>query len=481
MKTRLHFKLMALLIGLSVAGLLCFQGYWLSGLFQSQQESLQKELKEAMLMADYQELFGRTDRVKKHKTETGEICTDPSERQHQAETDSTEATQPLGSMSVTIDSFDPERDTMDDNQDLDSYLSAIQSLEGMLLFTMHSFVDSIAPIDLACYDSLLQAELQGRQIHSNYRITMDSVVSKADSLLTASVKLSNREITVNYPIGHPAGKIIHLHVEDPFQVVIRQMAGILASSLVLLLLVLFAFVYLLRTILQQKTVEELKSDFTNNMTHELKTPISVGYAAMDALLHFDHQADERHRKYLTIAQEQLERLSGLVEQILSLAVEDRATFRLHPEAVELRPLVESLLQQHKLKLDRPAEFQLSIADGLTLTADRTHLYNMLNNLIENALKYADKEPCVITIGARQFDGATELSVSDNGIGICEAYQQQVFEKFFRVPNGNLHNTKGYGLGLYYVKQMMQKHGGWVSLQSRPGKGSTFILHFKRPK
>ena len=479
MKTRLHFKLMALLIGLSLAGLLFFQGYWLKGLYHTQQESLQKKLKEAMLMVDYQELFGRIDRIKMHKSLVNELKNNSSEMQNKIGIDSTHISKPLGSMSVTIDSFDPGKDTVENNQDLDSYLSAIHSLENMLLFTMHSFVDSIAPIDLACYDSLLQVELQNRHIYSTYRLSIDSIQSKADSLLTVTVQLSNKGIKVNYPIGHPAGKILHLQLENPFQVVVRQMAGILSSSLLLLFLILFAFIFLIRTILKQKTVEELKTDFTNNMTHELKTPISVSYAAIDALLNFNHQIDDKQRKYLSIVKEQLIRLTGLVEQILSLAVENRATFRLHPEEIQLKGLVDSLFQQHRLKAKASTEFRQSIPEDLTLTADRTHIYNMLNNLIENALKYTDKEPGIITVDAKQFPHEIQLSVSDNGIGISEAHQKQIFDKFFRVPNGNLHNVKGYGLGLYYVKEMMQKHQGSVSLQSKPGKGSIFTLHFKR--
>ena len=111
-------------------------------------------------------------------------------------------------------------------------------------------------------------------------------------------------------------------------------------------------------------------------------------------------------------------------------------------------------------------------------ADRTHLYNMLSNLIDNAIKYADKEPCRIEATARQDDHETTISITDNGPGISEANQRQIFDKFFRVPSGNIHNVKGYGLGLYYVKDMMCKHGGTARVESVPGKGSTFTLHFK---
>lgn len=484
MKTHLHFKLIATLITLSILGLLIFQGYWLSDVYHSQQESLQKELKEAMMMADYQELFDRIDSIKLKGNLYSEFNNSGKEAQSAMVVDSTNSQKPLGSLRVSIDSFDPEKETENsdsdmESQDLQSYLSAISNIENMLLFTLHSFVDTISPINIAKYDSLLHAEMDKRQIYSPYELSIDYIISNPDSLLTMTLQMSDdKGIYLDYPIGHPAGKIIHLHIEDPFKVVVRQMAGILASSVMLLLLILFAFVYLLKTILKQKTVEELKTDFTNNMTHELKTPISVSFAAVDAMLNFNDNVDDKQRRYLSIAKEQLIHLTGLVEQILSLAVENRSTFRLNIEDIDLKPLVDSIFQQYRLKAKRPIDLTMEISDGFTIKADRTHLYNMLSNLIDNAIKYSDKESCYITVKAESSIQELRLSVSDNGTGISETNQKHIFEKFFRVPNGSMHNVKGYGLGLYYVSDMMQKHHGWVDLTSRVGKGSTFTLHFK---
>ena len=140
--------------------------------------------------------------------------------------------------------------------------------------------------------------------------------------------------------------------------------------------------------------------------------------------------------------------------------------------------MNSLIEQYKLKASKPVEFTCSISEDIELVADRTHLYNMLSNLIDNAIKYADKELCRIEATAWQDDHETTISITDNGPGISEANHRQIFDKFFRVPSGNIHNVKGYGLGLYYVKDMMGKHGGTARVESVPGKGSTFTLHFK---
>ena len=221
----------------------------------------------------------------------------------------------------------------------------------------------------------------------------------------------------------------------------------------------------------------MKSDFTNNITHELKTPIAVAYAANDALLHFGLAEDRQQReKYLGICQEQLQRLGGLVEQILSMSMERRKSFRLHPERICLKTLFPTLIEQHRLKAGKPVEVALDIEpEELVLTADRIHLSNILSNLMDNAIKYS---PAKAEIGIRcrkTESGQVEIAVNDHGTGIPADKLPHVFDKFYRVPTGNVHNTKGYGLGLFYVKTMTEKHNGNVSVKSEPGKGSTFTI------
>ncbi len=254
------------------------------------------------------------------------------------------------------------------------------------------------------------------------------------------------------------------------------MTGILATSFIILLILGFSFWFLIRTLLRQKTLEEIKSDFTNNITHELKTPIAVAYAANDALLNFN-QAEEKTKRdqYLRICQEQLQRLSSLVEQILSMSMERRKTFRLHPEEVNLKELIVSLVEQHQLKADKPMQITLEIEpETLTIVVDRTHFSNIISNLIDNAVKYS-KERADITIRCRQTEQTVTISIADRGIGIPLDKQKHIFDKFYRVPTGNLHNVKGYGLGLFYVKSIVEKHGGTITVKSEPGKGSIFTI------
>ena len=208
----------------------------------------------------------------------------------------------------------------------------------------------------------------------------------------------------------------------------------------------------------------------------------MAYAANDALLHFHQGEDaETREKYLRVSQEQLQRLGGMVEQILSVSAERQKNFVLRLEVLRVKDVVAAAMETQKMKNGKPLHIATAIRpDDLTLTADRTLLLQMLGNLLDNAVKYSVAEADINICGGITHDGTTFISVSDRGIGITPEQQRHIFEKFYRVPNGNLHNVKGHGLGLYYVATMMQLQRGAVYVESKPGEGSTFILHFPKP-
>ncbi len=355
---------------------------------------------------------------------------------------------------------------------------------------LHSGLDIITDPDVALYDSLLTVLLQERGVNLPHRLmhlhkggSPNSTFAFVDTLEvigTPGYVPSPKAMTYNYSFDINTNQSYRLQMEPVGLLVLRQMSGILATSFVILVILSFSFWFLIRTILKQKTLEEMKSDFTNNVTHELKTPIAVAYAANDALLNFNQAEEKEQRdKYLRICQEQLQRLSGLVEQILSMSMERRKTFRLHPEELPVREILEPLIEQHKLKAEKPVHITVDIEpEDLTLIADRTHFSNIISNLMDNAIKYSHGE-AEVNIRCRKVDtgqgGQTEISVSDHGIGIAAEKQKLIFDKFYRVPTGNLHDVKGYGLGLFYVKTMTEKHGGSISVKSEPGKGSKFTI------
>ncbi|RGX08128.1 sensor histidine kinase [Bacteroides ovatus] len=372
---------------------------------------------------------------------------------------------------------------------LDVLLKKQDSLKELLMSIqqgIHSGVDTYIDVNLQRYDSLLTHVMKEHNLsipHHTFLIytgiSADSSIVYTDTLGIAgdsSYIPSPKAIRYDYEFNMHHSQRYQLVFEPINSLVLKQMTGILVTSFVILLILGFSFWFLIRTLLKQKTLDEMKSDFTNNITHELKTPIAVAYAANDALLNFN-QAEEKSKcdQYLRISQEQLQRLSGLVEQILSMGMERRKTFRLHPEEINLKELITPLMEQHQLKADKPVHIELDIKpETLVIVADRTHFSNIISNLIDNAVKYS-KEEAELSISCRQTGGTVTVSVTDRGIGIPLDKQKHIFDKFYRVPTGNLHNIKGYGLGLFYVKSMVEKHGGTITVKSEPDKGSTFTI------
>ena len=317
MKTRLRFKIIAALICLSLAGLLISQGYWLKGLYVSSKKSTWDNIEEAMRMADYMELFLRMDSLtaKKFHAEINP--------QFKFSRDTT---------TVLADSAIQYTETA---QELDDYLQIIGTMERNVQIFMHQKIDTLLPVDYSRFCTLLKNGLQERGIMVPFRLQVIRQGVRDSVLYTytdASGKDEAWKNSVRFTHAIEPGQCYYdLELQSPDWVVFRNMAGILISSFLLFVVILVAFIYLLYTILRQKTIEELKTDFTNNMTHELKTPISVAYAANDVLLNYDETTNDKQKKYLNIVREQLNHLSGLVEQILTLSVENRSTFRLQPK------------------------------------------------------------------------------------------------------------------------------------------------------
>ena len=524
---KLPFKYIALLVILSLVGIFIYQAYWLTGLYHTMHDEMERSISEAMRMSDYNEMMLRVERIKKDSTEHGEVSVsagykddgnsfvhssttlynnetqkdsvlfiDSRKDKHKAEWIAPDSAQTELQEAISDTNLSRES-TLVANGGLELLLRDQNSMMELATYFqrgLHSGLDLITKPDVALYDSLLTAMLQQRGINLPHRLeylnqgnTPDSSFVYTDTLAvfnTPGYVPSSKAVKYDYSFDLHNHWSYRLWLEPINSLVLKQMSGILTTSFIILIILSFSFWFLIRTILKQKTLEEIKSDFTNNITHELKTPIAVAYAANDALLNFN-QAEEKEKrdKYLSICQEQLQRLSGLVEQILSMSMERRKTFRLNPEELTIREILDPLIEQHRLKATKPVHFSIKIEpENLTAFADRTHFSNIISNLIDNAIKYS-QEKAEVNIQCRNNsigqDTWTEISVSDRGIGIAADKLQNIFDKFYRVPTGNLHNVKGYGLGLFYVKTMIEKLGGYIKVKSEPGKGSSFIICLKQ--
>ena len=255
--------------------------------------------------------------------------------------------------------------------------------------------------------------------------------------------------------------------------ILRQMSGIILTSAAILILMSFLIWYLLHWVGKLRTIEQMKDDFTHNMTHELKTPVAVAYSSADSMLRYYDQSDEaRNKQFLRIIMQRLSYLSGMIENILSMSMERFKTIKLNIEEVALKPIVEDISGMMELKAAKPVEIDIDIPDNLSIQTDSLHLGNILSNLIDNALKYSGDSVHIIIKA-----DAHSIKISDNGIGIDKENLPFIFDKFYRVTLGDRYEVGGYGLGLFYVKQITELMGWDIDVASKPGQGTMFTIRF----
>jgi two-component system phosphate regulon sensor histidine kinase PhoR len=249
--------------------------------------------------------------------------------------------------------------------------------------------------------------------------------------------------------------------------------------LIIVVLVIFFFGYTVNILFRQKRLSEIKNDFINNMTHELKTPISTIGLSSEMILRNDFTEDpEKLKRYASIIFKENKRLETQVERVLNVAKLDQEKVVLKKEHMNLHELIEEAKESFDFnQLEKGGQLTLHLqATHHLLNADQVHLTNVIYNLLENAVKYCESVPN-ITIQTRNDKQGIWIEIEDNGIGIKKENLSLIFDKFYRVPTGNLHNVKGFGLGLYYVRLIVDAHGGKVNVKSTPGKGTTFSLFF----
>lgn len=329
-----------------------------------------------------------------------------------------------------------------------------------------------------------QTELQKRGVEAAFLVDTLRIIPKPGGDQTIYIDGRNGRLnarkqfrTFPVPINPVRNLFVQATFEMPFVYLFKKMSGLLVASGLLLILTTGCFLYMLQTILRQKRLSEIKNDFINNMTHELKTPIATVTAAVEAMMHYGVLDDrEKTQSYLSVSRNSLGHLSGLVDKVLDMAVEDKKEITLQPEAVNLPGLVGEITESFAVKAAKPVHFVHDFSGNEVVMVDRMHFGNVLRNLVDNAIKYSHE---AVTVKFQyQSDGHHwQLAVADDGLGIARNHHQAVFERFFRVPTGDLHAIKGFGLGLAYVRQVVERHGGTIQLVSEPEKGSAFILKF----
>ena len=314
-------------------------------------------------------------------------------------------------------------------------------------------------------------------LHPYYAEVLYNDTTSKVMMATGNIEALTHPLTTTVFIDDEGTYSLRVSIEMPFKAFLSRMWGLIASSVGIILLLSCVLIYLVRTMFRQKTIEEMRRDFTHNITHELKTPISVALAATDALRNFSAEADpERRSRYLEIVETQLSQLSTMVEHILTVSVEGRE-YKYDPESVMLGEVISRLTHDSTFITGKNPIFNIICQEGIKVWADEFHLRNMLATLIDNAVKYSS-DP-VVNIAARDEDESIVITIEDNGCGISKDHLPHIFEKFYRVPTGNIQTVRGYGLGLYYARQVVELHKGDITLKSQIAKGT--VVTVRLPK
>ena len=341
---------------------------------------------------------------------------------------------------------------------------------------MHQNMDQFVDFNLSIMDSIVLERLADRHIYPDF-VAVEIINSNGDVIRGNSHILEKR---AGYDVfslcfNPEADMYYRAYMTSITRHILAQMLGVIVTVFLLMVSFSLAFWYLFHTISRLRTIEEMKDDFVSNMTHELKTPIAIAYSANDALLNYDSENDPQKKvTYLKIANKQLKRLGELVENILAMSMERRKTMKLKPETIRLRPFIEEIAVAQQMRGDKEITIIVYVDEHVSIEADKTHLANVLNNLIDNAVKYSGDSVEITITGDDK-----KLSVRDNGIGIPSKSIPYLFNKFYRVPHGNRQDVRGYGIGLYYVKSILDKMGWAIKVKSTEGEGSVFTIIFSK--
>ena len=448
--------------------------YYLVSLYDSIRANLEKEVMTAMADADIDDMWERADRANRAAASARQAYIENGDSVIESHGSVSGVKDDDGNFVTTA--TNKEGKTTVNKKPLRRDRSYTNQMVNDMSQQMHQNMDPYVDFNLTIMDSVLLERLADRNIYPDF-----VAVEVTDS--NGNVYRGNIHAPKNasgYDVFslcfNPQTDMYYKAYMTPLtHHILSQMLGVIITVFLLLVAFALAFWYLLHTVSKMRTIEEMKDDFVSNMTHELKTPIAIAYSANDALLNYDTANDPQKKvTYLNIANRQLKRLGELVENILAMSMERRKTMKLKPETILLRPFTEEIAAAQRMRTEKEITINVNMDDDVSVEADRTHLGNVLNNLIDNAIKYSGDS---VTITVSNDNGA--ISVKDNGIGIPSKSIPFLFNKFYRVPHGNRQDVRGYGIGLYYVKSILDKMGWDIEVRSKEGEGSTFTIKYGR--
>ncbi|MEI6311751.1 MAG: HAMP domain-containing sensor histidine kinase [Bacteroidota bacterium] len=339
-------------------------------------------------------------------------------------------------------------------------------------------VVSKAEVEATIANELRSAGIKTKYQYSLFNpATYNTIYSNIDKMTPKIFEESYPIAIYNNLFGNELTLLLYFPKKDLY--ILTNLWMMLTESIVFIGVILFCFGACLFIIYRQKKLSDLTTDFINNMTHELKTPVATITLAGEMLKNQKVLSDiDKARNYAGIILEENNRLSSHIERVLQFAKYDRGQIELKKESFDIHEIIQDVLDSSLLRIQSlKGEVVLHLnASNSLLYADKHHIHNVLNNIIDNAIKYTGSNPLHIEVNTFNKSDGIIIVIKDNGIGMNKDTQKKIFEKFYRVPTGNVHDVKGFGLGLSYVKAMIEAHHGHVSVQSELNKGSSFELY-----
>jgi len=464
---RKGFVILITAMTVALIGLMVIQSYWIQNAISVREASFVKNVNEAVTSAVY-----KLERIETINKLRGRYNEQRSPGQSMPATDSLNR--------YLMDSWN---ETMG-SAGIEGFLSRTFLFRDVLeqFFNAGRRIPVEKRVDLMALDSLILSELAVKGINTQYEY---GIFSPSRNLMPIQKTgrypkelLSKSFSFALYPNDmNPQPDYLMVFFPKERSFLLRQLWGMLSVSIVLILVIISLFSYTIITILRQKRLSEMKNDFINNVTHEFKTPISTISLACEALSDKDIlKSEEVYTSYIDVINQENKRLGLMAEQILRSAAFESGHIILNPEEVDMHETISEAAKKIGLQVHKSGG-TLSLDFGASnpvVVCDRIHMLHVMLNLLDNAVKYSKGNPEITVITANNYSGII-ITVADKGIGISKVNQKKIFDKLFRVPTGNIHNVKGFGLGLSYVKSIIEKHGGNIRLESEQNSGSRFII------
>jgi two-component system phosphate regulon sensor histidine kinase PhoR len=374
--------------------------------------------------------------------------------------------------------------TIEDSVEQVRFSQKIENKKALMNNMLREFMGNSKNIEARLNKSKLQDLIKESLLQHGINIPFEFIVKDyfGETILVSDNPDIQKKGTVykitlfpNDIFGEPNFLFIYFPNQQKF--IFQSLGSITFASVLFVIIIMVCFAYVINTIFKQKKLSDMKTDFINNMTHEFKTPVATISLASEMLKKNDIiDNKDKSLRYAGIIYDENKRLGEQVEKVLQMAVLDKGDFKLNKTTINAHEVIQKVIEKLSLQIEsRNGKVNLILnAPHANINADEIHFTNIIFNLIDNAIKYST-DVLEITVSTETILGKLHIAITDKGIGMSKDAQKRVFEKFYRVPTGNIHNVKGFGLGLSYVKIMTEAHDGTIDVQSELGKGSTFKI------